>query len=58
VAQLSHYDPLDLFSNSEERMAAALQALIRQPQNNFRLFRDGQPCPFRWGLDESAWFCT
>lgn len=56
VAHVSHYDPLDLFSGSEERMAVALQALTRQPQNNFRLFRDGQPCAFRWGLDQLAWF--
>jgi Inositol-pentakisphosphate 2-kinase len=56
VAHISQYDPLDLFSGSEERMAVALQALIRQPQNNFRLFRDGQPCPLRWDLDQLAWF--
>lgn len=47
VGQLSGYDPLDLFSGTEARVSAALQALLRQPQNNFRLFRDGQALPFR-----------
>lgn len=44
---MSSYDPLDLFSGKEDRVTAALKALLRQPQNNFRLFRDGQAHPFR-----------
>lgn len=46
VSQLSSYDPLDLFSGKEERVTAALKALLRKPQNNFRLFRDGQAHSF------------
>lgn len=46
TAKLSTYDPLDLFSGDPARVAAALQALLREPQNNLRLFRDGQIMPF------------
>eukprot|EP00850_Spirogloea_muscicola_P001139 SM000004S15009 [mRNA] locus=s4:705433:708161:- [translate_table: standard] len=38
---LSKYDPLDLFSGSAPRVAAALDALLDTPQNNLHVFRDG-----------------
>ncbi|XP_076448400.1 inositol-pentakisphosphate 2-kinase-like [Babylonia areolata] len=40
--ETSNYCPLDLFSGNQERMKHALQSLIKTPQNNFKLWRDGE----------------
>jgi hypothetical protein len=39
---VSRYCPLDLYSCEEQRMLAALHALVKSPQNNLRLFVNGQ----------------
>lgn len=44
VCKQSLYCPLDLFSGSHVRMKNALLSLIRSPQNNFRIFYDGDIC--------------
>ncbi|KAI4339894.1 hypothetical protein MLD38_024779 [Melastoma candidum] len=36
IEDLSDYDPLDLFSGSQERICRALKALFNNPQNNLR----------------------
>jgi hypothetical protein len=41
--ELSGYEPLELFSCNKEQMKNALDALVRNPQNNFRLCIDGKP---------------
>ncbi|KAK1280509.1 Inositol-pentakisphosphate 2-kinase [Acorus gramineus] len=41
VSQISDYDPLDLFSQSKERINKAIKALFANPQNNFRIFVNG-----------------
>ncbi|MCL7023564.1 hypothetical protein MKW94_002315 [Papaver nudicaule] len=38
---VSEYDPLDLFSGSIERINRALKSLFTTPQNNFRVFLNG-----------------
>ncbi len=38
----SEYDPFDLFSNERFRIKRAINALIKSPQNNFRLFCNGK----------------
>ncbi len=43
MPRLSAYDPRDLFSGRPARMAAALAALLADPQNNLRLFWRGAP---------------
>ncbi|CAK0784741.1 hypothetical protein CVIRNUC_007945 [Coccomyxa viridis] len=48
VQRHSAYNPLDLFSGDVARMQRALRALLRDPQNNLRLFVDGvQAAPGR-----------
>ncbi|XP_078157665.1 inositol-pentakisphosphate 2-kinase IPK1-like [Carex rostrata] len=41
ILEESAYDPLDLFSQSKERIQKALNALYQVPQNNFRVFSNG-----------------
>ncbi|GKV46935.1 hypothetical protein SLEP1_g53893 [Rubroshorea leprosula] len=41
ISELSKYDPLDLFSNSRDRIHRAIKALYATPQNNFRVFLNG-----------------
>ncbi|KAJ9674772.1 hypothetical protein PVL29_023980 [Vitis rotundifolia] len=41
IAQISEYEPLDLFSGSKEKIHKAVKALFTTPQNNFRVFLNG-----------------
>ncbi|XP_065882022.1 inositol-pentakisphosphate 2-kinase-like [Euphorbia lathyris] len=41
VSELSQYDPLDIFSNSKEKIYKAVNDLFITPQNNFRIFLNG-----------------
>jgi inositol-pentakisphosphate 2-kinase len=41
IKTLSAYDPLDLFSESPERIEKALDALIAVPESNLKIFRPG-----------------
>lgn len=45
IERVSAYDPRDLFSGAPGRMAAALRALLADPQNNLRLFWRGGRVP-------------
>ena len=47
----SAYEPLQLFSQQPAEMHAALGALLRTPQNNLRVFRDGKVVPVACALD-------
>ncbi|XP_067204702.1 inositol-pentakisphosphate 2-kinase isoform X2 [Linepithema humile] len=41
IAARSNYCPLDLFSGVEARMKTAVEELLRSPQNNLKIFKDG-----------------
>lgn len=41
ISETSEYCPLDLFSGDRKRMKLALQNMIKNPQNNFKLFKNG-----------------
>ena len=48
IRRLSEFCPLDLFSEDAGRMRRALLALLAEPQNNLRLFRNGLPLQFTY----------
>lgn len=37
----SHYCPMDMFSGNRRRVEYAIQQLLKTPQNNLKIFRDG-----------------
>uniref|UniRef100_A0A7N2M9A9 Inositol-pentakisphosphate 2-kinase n=1 Tax=Quercus lobata TaxID=97700 RepID=A0A7N2M9A9_QUELO len=41
ISELSEYNPLDLFSKSEDKIHKAINDLFTTPQNNFRVFLNG-----------------
>ncbi|WVZ87544.1 hypothetical protein U9M48_034167 [Paspalum notatum var. saurae] len=41
ISKTSEYNPLDLFSESKERIRTAIKSFISTPQNNFRIFVNG-----------------
>ncbi|KAL0113513.1 hypothetical protein PUN28_012575 [Cardiocondyla obscurior] len=41
ITARSNYCPFDLFSGVETRMKAAVEELLKSPQNNLKIFKDG-----------------
>ncbi|VFQ79394.1 unnamed protein product [Cuscuta campestris] len=41
ISYISGYDPLDMFSESKDRLDKAMMDLFMTPQNNFRVFLNG-----------------
>lgn len=56
IDQIGRYDPVELFSGEPNRVVAATVALLKNPQNNLRLFRDGCPLEFG-GLNSDGGLC-
>lgn len=44
INSISNYCPLDLYSGNKGRMFKAISNLINNPQNNFKLFKNGSIC--------------
>jgi len=44
ISQLTHYSPLDLFSERPSNIRSAIANLIQVPQNNIKLFWNGNVC--------------
>jgi len=42
IPERSQYCPLDLYSGEPDKMSRAIEALVRSPQNNLRVFRNGE----------------
>ena len=42
IERISEYEPLDLFNDNDRDISKSLHRLVRTPQNNFRVFRDGK----------------
>lgn len=40
ISEISNYDPLDLFSGTEEGIKKAIKALVENPQGNLKIFRN------------------
>lgn len=53
IDRVSQYDPIELFSDEPNRVVASTVALLREPQNNLQLFRDGCPAHFS-GLESES----
>lgn len=54
IDRVSQYDPIDMFSEEPNRVVASTVALLREPQNNLQLFRDGCPAHFSGLKSESG----
>lgn len=56
VQRPSGYCPLDMFSGRRERVQQAVRALLRDPQNNLKMFLDGGPltAPADCGFEDAA----
>lgn len=54
INSVSNYCPIDLFSGNAQRMNRAIRGLFKNPQNNLKMFKNGETVYNEYAQDKKA----